>query len=91
MTSCLSIHRQKLKYSHAEPHWFDPNSKGVECSSEGTHTMKNVILTLGVVLSLAAGPAFAVSSGVSNPTTLETLSDAQTDALVAILSGLPRQ
>ena len=53
--------------------------------------MKNVILTLGVVLSLAAGPAFAVSSGVSNPTTLETLSDAQTDALVAILSGLPRQ
>lgn len=53
--------------------------------------MKNVILSLAAALSLVAGPALAVSSGVTNPTSAETLSDAQTDALVAILSGLPRQ
>jgi len=53
--------------------------------------MKNVILSLGVALGLVAAPAFANSSGNANPTSLETLSDAQSDALIAILSGLPRQ
>ncbi|RLJ40773.1 hypothetical protein BCF46_3344 [Litoreibacter meonggei] len=53
--------------------------------------MKNLILTLGVALGLLAGPVLADSSGGSNPTDLETLSDAQLDALVSILSGLPRQ
>jgi hypothetical protein len=71
--------------------WFDPNSKGVECSLKGTHAMKSTIMSLAVVISLIAAPAVAVSSGVSNPTDLKTLSDAQLDALVSILSGLPRQ
>ena len=55
--------------------------------------MKNVILTLGVVFSLIAGPVLADSSSASesSQSDLKTLSDAQLDALVAILSGLPRQ
>lgn len=53
--------------------------------------MKKLILSLGVAQSLLAGPILADSSGVSNPTDLETLSDAQLDALVSILSCLPRQ
>jgi hypothetical protein len=53
--------------------------------------MKNVILALSVAASLMAAPAFAVSSGLTNPTEAETLSDTQADALIAILSGLPRQ
>lgn len=53
--------------------------------------MKNVILALGVALSLAASPALAITSGTTDPVDLETLSDAQLDALVSILSGLPRQ
>ncbi|SFR65577.1 hypothetical protein [Litoreibacter janthinus] len=53
--------------------------------------MRNLFLALGVALSLSALPAVAGSSGVAEPTDLETLSDAQLDALVSILSGLPRQ
>lgn len=53
--------------------------------------MKNLIFALSVALSFLAAPAFAVSSGLTNPTEAETLSDTQTDALIAILSGLPRQ
>lgn len=53
--------------------------------------MKNVILSLGLALGLSVAPAIASTSGVSEPVEIETLSDAQLDALVAILSGLPRQ
>jgi hypothetical protein len=53
--------------------------------------MKSAIMSLALVISLIASPAVAVTSGVSNPTDLKTLSDAQLDALVSILSGLPRQ
>ena len=52
--------------------------------------MKNVILAAATVLGFVAGPAFAVSSGDANPTSVETLTDTQMDALVAVLSGLPR-
>ena len=53
--------------------------------------MKNVILSFGVVLGLLGGPAIADSTDQSSPTNLETLSETQLDALVSILSGLPRQ
>ncbi|WP_281859655.1 hypothetical protein [Litoreibacter halocynthiae] len=53
--------------------------------------MKNVILSFGVVLGLLGGPAIADSTDQSGQTGLETLSEAQLDALVSILSGLPRQ
>lgn len=52
--------------------------------------MKRSILTLGVALSLLAGPALA-ADGASTAIDLGSLSKDQLDSLVSILSGLPRQ
>ncbi|MEP3345177.1 MAG: hypothetical protein ABJN34_12910 [Litoreibacter sp.] len=52
--------------------------------------MKNVILALGIAAGLMAAPALALTPDAANPADVETLSDTQTDALIAVLSGLPR-
>ncbi|SDX69017.1 hypothetical protein [Litoreibacter albidus] len=53
--------------------------------------MKKLIISLGVVASLLTGPAVANTNGQVETSDLETLSDVQLDALISILSGLPRQ
>lgn len=52
--------------------------------------MKTAILSLGVALSLLAGPALAAESA-STAIDLGTLTKDQLDSLISILSGLPRQ
>ncbi|PTX57260.1 hypothetical protein C8N43_1927 [Litoreibacter ponti] len=52
--------------------------------------MKRILLSLGVALSLLAGPALA-SEAASTSVDLGNLSPDQLDALISILSGLPRQ
>jgi hypothetical protein len=51
--------------------------------------MKPIIIAFTLALGLMAGPALAQGSAPAFD--LTTLSDEQRDALVAILSGLPRQ
>lgn len=52
--------------------------------------MKNAILSLAVAFGLLAGPALAQNSSESGLEAGSLTSD-QRDALIAILSGLPRQ
>lgn len=52
--------------------------------------MKNIALITAVALGLLAGPALAQSSNDTSGSAA-ALSDDQRAALVAILSGLPRQ
>lgn len=53
--------------------------------------MKKALLITAVALGLLAGPAFAQTSAENAGIGGSTLSDDQRDALIAILSGLPRQ
>lgn len=52
--------------------------------------MKKAILSLAIVASLVAGPALAQNSG-EVVLDLGSLTKDQREALVSILSGLPRQ
>ena len=52
--------------------------------------MKNAILSLAVALGLLAGPALAQNTSEAS-VDLGSLTTDQRDALIAILSGLPRQ
>lgn len=52
--------------------------------------MKNAILSLAVAIGVLAGPAIAQNTSEAGAE-LGTLTQDQRDALIAILSGLPRQ
>ncbi len=52
--------------------------------------MKNALLSLAVATSLLVGPALAQDSGDAIYD-VGTLTEDQRDALISILSGLPRQ
>lgn len=53
--------------------------------------MKTAFLSLGVALALLTAPVSASTAETTTSVDLETLSEDQLDALVSILSGLPRQ
>ena len=53
--------------------------------------MKNLILPVAVVLSMVAIPALAQTETSGDSTSAASITKDQRNALVAILSGLPRQ